>query len=247
MNINKTKIITLAMAIIASAGLINPVQAEVTTENANIGVEASQLENFTINDNTSSVNVELGVGSVSDTTSNTIDKSSLTQESQDNTIKSTDNIDTNLSVEKVSNFNADNLLSSSQFNKLYGSNRIGTAISVSKKGWPMGASTVVIVNAKQTVEGLIATPLAATFDAPILMTYNTSLTVDTINELKRLKPKKVYIIGDENSISTDIENVLKNNIGSSTFRIKASGSSELSANVAEEIKKRPQGRYVIYS
>ena len=75
-------------------------------------------------------------------------------------------------------------------------------MEISKQLKPSTSNHAVIVNGqKGIVDALTATPYASLKDAPILMTQNNKLNVDTKAELKRLKVKTVDIVGGTASVS----------------------------------------------
>ena len=53
---------------------------------------------------------------------------------------------------------------------LKGNERYDTAVAVSKEGWKNGSESVVLTNGNSVVDGVTATPLATSKDAPILLT-----------------------------------------------------------------------------
>ncbi len=123
------------------------------------------------------------------------------------------------------------------FKQIYGSDRYETAVRVSQEGWKNGADTVIIVNGKDTIMGIIATPLASLHNAPILLAQNNNVHSNVLNELKRLKPKNVYLIGDRSHLSKQVSDKIKNITGASMIRIFGQYPGEVSANVAENIAK----------
>ena len=92
--------------------------------------------------------------------------------------------------------------------KLVGAGRWETAIQVSKKGWT-NSNEAIIVNDNAIADALAATPFADAKNAPILLTGKDKLDERTQTELKRLGVKKVYLIGGEDVLSTNIETELK--------------------------------------
>ncbi|WP_101773106.1 N-acetylmuramoyl-L-alanine amidase [Peptostreptococcus faecalis] len=138
-----------------------------------------------------------------------------------------------LSVE--SKLNANYAKSAANVSSIYGADRYQTAVQVSKSGWPNGSDSVVVVNSKNVMIGLIATPYATMLNAPILVTNTNSLDSNVSNELKRLKPKKVYIIGDRDLVSKSVADKMKSVTGATIERVFGSQPGELSASVAERI------------
>lgn len=122
--------------------------------------------------------------------------------------------------------------------EIIGSDRYDTAAKISKKGWN-SASTVVIANGINEIEGIVANPLASVYNAPVLLTDKNKVSSYTINELKRLKPSNIIIIGGKNSIGESAEKSIKNAVSSvSIKRIDGSNIEELSVNIAKEIDSK---------
>ena len=119
---------------------------------------------------------------------------------------------------------------------LKGSTRYETATTISKEGWPNGANTVVITSGNSIVDGVTATPLATSYDAPILLSDKDTLTDYTSTELRRLNPKKVIVIGGEsvvsNKVITELKRLLPN---ATTNRIGGIDRYETSLKIAKEI------------
>lgn len=69
------------------------------------------------------------------------------------------------------------------------------------------------------------------------MTGNGSISEETLNEIGRLNPNKVYILGGPNSVSPSVEKVIQNRLSSSanTMRISGANRYETSIKIAEEI------------
>jgi putative cell wall-binding protein len=93
--------------------------------------------------------------------------------------------------------------------RLMGDDRFLTAIAVSQEGWAGGAETVILTNNYAFPDALSAAPLAKKYNAPILLTKKDYLYPDTAVEIKRLKAKKIVLIGGEGVLSAEIVNQLK--------------------------------------
>ena len=79
--------------------------------------------------------------------------------------------------------------------RLFGSDRIGTAVAVADAGWTT-ADTAILASSDDAdlVDVLLAAPLAGK-TAPILLTDNNTLTSATQAELIKLGVKNVYVVG----------------------------------------------------
>ncbi|HDF2973252.1 TPA: cell wall-binding protein Cwp10 [Clostridioides difficile] len=123
--------------------------------------------------------------------------------------------------------------------KLKGDDRFETAIKISQSGWTK-SDTVVIVNGedKSMVDGLTATPLASVKNSPILLSSNEKLPQKTVEELKRLNPSKVVVIGGNNSMPNSVVEAIKAvNSKISVQRIGGDTRYQTSINIAKEIDK----------
>ena len=80
--------------------------------------------------------------------------------------------------------------------KLVGKTRYSTAVEISKLGWET-SETVYLVNGWAIADGLTATPLASANDAPILLTTKDSIPTETMTEIRRLKAKKIVLLGEQ--------------------------------------------------
>lgn len=98
--------------------------------------------------------------------------------------------------------------------RLGGTTREETAITIAKEGWPSGAPTVILAGSEAWADALASAPLARKKDAPLLLTPKTELPLIVQNELQRLHPEKITIVGGTDSINGQIEESLKNSYGS---------------------------------
>ena len=122
-------------------------------------------------------------------------------------------------------------------NALMGRDRADTAIEISKKGWGNGASEVILVNGKDTISGVVASPLASSLNAPILLKYPNSVSDATINEIKRLNTKKIILIGNENTINqSDIDKITNAVPGIVVEKIFGENPQEISTRIADMIQ-----------
>ncbi|RDY24592.1 cell wall-binding repeat-containing protein [Romboutsia maritimum] len=115
-------------------------------------------------------------------------------------------------------------------NSIQGNNRYSTAgIIADKKDYDVA----ILVNLdKSLADGLSASGLAGAVDAPILLTQKDNIPIETMSRLDKVN--KVYLIGNENVISKNIEVKLKEkNI--EVIRIGGTDRIETSYKVAKEI------------
>ena len=93
-----------------------------------------------------------------------------------------------------------------------GSDRFDTAAKIScESGLFDEADTVVLANGMNFADALAGVPLAAAYDAPILLTRVNSLPDVTLAEIKRLKAKNIIILGGEKAVGREVEQTLEEN------------------------------------
>ena len=89
-----------------------------------------------------------------------------------------------------------------------GATRFETAVELSKSKFDT-SDYVVLINKNSIFDGISATPLATVVKAPILYTEAKYIQESTKEEIKRLSPKNVIIIGGEGVVTGSVVNELK--------------------------------------
>lgn len=81
--------------------------------------------------------------------------------------------------------------------RIYGQDRIATALAICDEGWPNGSKTVILAPANQEnlIDALAASSLAGQFDVPILLTYKDRLDQQVRNKILNMGVGMVYIVG----------------------------------------------------
>lgn len=92
--------------------------------------------------------------------------------------------------------------------RLWGDDRYETSVALSKKGWNT-SENVILVNGNHFPDALVGSSLAYLKNAPILITPSERLDRRTTAEIERLGAKTVTILGNSTSVSSNIENQLK--------------------------------------
>ena len=129
-----------------------------------------------------------------------------------------------------------------------GVDRYKTSVEVSKNGFKDGSKNLVLVSGdnEALVDGLTATPLAATLDAPILLTSKNNIPDVVIEEIERLGAKNIYIVGGENSVSSAISDKLEKYYGKNVTRIDGEDRYETSIKVSEEVVKNNNDKVDVF-
>ncbi|MCC0631878.1 cell wall-binding repeat-containing protein [Clostridioides sp. ZZV15-6388] len=93
--------------------------------------------------------------------------------------------------------------------KLIGEDRFDTAIKISQSGWNNGSERVFLVNSNSLPDALASTPLASKLDAPILLTNKNNVPENVEDEITRLNPEEIILIGSEGAISSSVKKYLE--------------------------------------
>ncbi|UXH43348.1 cell wall-binding repeat-containing protein [Rossellomorea vietnamensis] len=118
--------------------------------------------------------------------------------------------------------------------RIFGSDRYETAVKISSKGWEQ-SDVAVIATGRNYPDALSATPLAYHHQAPLLLTNTTTLPKSVKDELKRLKVKKVILVGGKSVISANVEKEVKDLGIKTVSRISGADRYETSVKIAEQL------------
>jgi N-acetylmuramoyl-L-alanine amidase len=91
--------------------------------------------------------------------------------------------------------------------RLAGQDRVDTALSISQKGWT-SSQTVILCEYSDFPDSIASTPFAVSQNAPILLTQGDTIDPRIINELQRLNPQKVILLGGSGVLKPSIEKEL---------------------------------------
>ena len=115
--------------------------------------------------------------------------------------------------------------------KITSSSKFETATNIRDEYFSK-SNTVILTNSSTFVDSLSAVSLSRG-KTPILFTNQSSLDSTTLANFKKNKPKKVYILGGEKSVSNAVVTQLKN-LGIVVERIAGHDRYEVNAKVAEK-------------
>ncbi|UZQ50473.1 cell wall-binding repeat-containing protein [Clostridium kluyveri] len=116
---------------------------------------------------------------------------------------------------------------SGQIARIGGTTRYETSAQVAKSSWTT-PDNAVLVSGEGYADSVSASVLAKVLDAPIILTTPTILSSYATDALEQLKPKNIYVIGGNASISQSIRNNLKNDYN----LVELGGANRYETNVA---------------
>ena len=89
--------------------------------------------------------------------------------------------------------------------RLAGADRFGTAVAVSKSGFPNGAPVVYLASGTNFPDALAAGPIAAHDGGPLLLTRPDVLPGAIAAEIARLDPVRVVIVGGTGAVTAGVQ------------------------------------------
>ncbi|WP_454053338.1 cell wall-binding repeat-containing protein [Clostridium sp. Marseille-Q7071] len=124
--------------------------------------------------------------------------------------------------------------------RLEGSDRFETAIAVSNEFKRLSdknnekVENVVLANAFDYPDSIASAPLSKIYNAPLLLTEKDKLNSKTEAQLKKLKIKKVFIVGGTGVVSQNVEDKLKS-MGITVERLAGEDRYQTSLKIANKV------------
>lgn len=103
--------------------------------------------------------------------------------------------------------------------RIDGSDRYTTSANISKDTFAANVPVAYIATGTGFADALAGAPAAAINGGPILLAPPDSLTVPVSNELNRLKPAKIVILGGTAAVSTTIQSQLAQFVGNDPAKV----------------------------
>ncbi len=120
----------------------------------------------------------------------------------------------------------------SSFSRVSGSTRYSTASSLVSYGQWSSGGTVVLACGGNYPDALVASSIAGSANAPILLTDTNSLSSEAATQIKSLAPSKVYVIGGSQAISDSTVSTVKSLVGSNCSVQRISGATRYETSLA---------------
>lgn len=138
----------------------------------------------------------------------------------------------------VSSANVENV------SRIAGEDRIATSIEISKEMFSE-SDNVVLASGFNFADALSAGQLAAALNAPLILSKD-QLDSRTSDEIAKLKPKNIYIVGGETALSSNIEESVKSVVNDINIeRLKGNDRYETSVKVMEKTKEFVDAEYLL--
>jgi putative cell wall-binding protein len=127
--------------------------------------------------------------------------------------------------------------------RIAGSGRYQTAVEIAREGWGTNAPTVVLARGDLYPDALAGAPLAAEYEAPILLTKQKNLPSSTRKALIELKTKKVVILGGTKAIEPSVEKEL-DDMGIKVNRVSGSNRYDTAVQIAKELNSNKEEVFI---
>lgn len=135
------------------------------------------------------------------------------------------------------NTNSNGNVNDSNIDRIEGNDRIETAIDASRELFPKGTNAIVLANCERFTDVLTANPFAVQENAPVLLTYKNNLPKKTLQEIDRLKAKKIYISGGYEAVSKNIIDQLSS-MGYEIFRFDGKDRYDTARKIGIKIREK---------
>lgn len=125
-----------------------------------------------------------------------------------------------------------------------GPDRYATAVEVTRSLFPPGVDVAFVATGESFADALAGTPAAGRRDAPLLLTARSLLPVVTAEELDRLEPGAIVVLGGAAAVSDIVLDALSEYTTGTVTRVSGDGRVETAAAIAKRFW--PSGADVVY-
>lgn len=124
-----------------------------------------------------------------------------------------------------------------------GRDRFRTALAISRASHPTTASAIVIASGENWPDGLAGGVLAAAADGPLLLTRSSRLSLEVRDEILRLRPSRIYVLGGSGAVAPAVEDAVRSLPGTRTVtRLQGLDRYETAARIALRVVEYNSGR-----
>ncbi|HEY5222183.1 MAG TPA: cell wall-binding repeat-containing protein [Microbacteriaceae bacterium] len=127
--------------------------------------------------------------------------------------------------------------------RVQGTDRYATSAALSAT-FAAGAPVAYIASGQNYPDALSGAAAAGRDKGPVLLVQSTAIPASISAELKRLKPKKIVVLGGASAISTDVQQQLQAYTTGTVTRLAGDDRYETSAAIASTFTAAPSVAYV---
>lgn len=120
--------------------------------------------------------------------------------------------------------------------RISGQNRFDTAVNISKNYFKPGVDTVYLANGSSYIDALVMSTLTQLGQGPLLLTAREDLGQETLDEIKRLDPKNILLIGGSDTIGKEVVEKIESGTGIQPLRIAGTTRFDTAAQIAKKLE-----------
>lgn len=127
--------------------------------------------------------------------------------------------------------------------RISGTNRFDTAVRLSQMTHPRGATQVYVASGRSLVDALVAGPLAARNHAPVLLVESHRIPTAVRQELARLDPQHIVLVGGTTAVTRAVERSLQ---GLAERVERVAGADRYATSVAVSARRGVEADGVVF-
>lgn len=128
--------------------------------------------------------------------------------------------------------------------RLAGADRFSTAAAVSAATFGPGVASAFVATGRNFPDALSAGPAAVLADGPVLLTETNSLPQATRDELARLAPQRIFVLGGSAAVSDGVAAALQAYTSQPIARLAGADRFATSATISATFFNRPPSAYL---
>ena len=128
--------------------------------------------------------------------------------------------------------------------RLAGADRYGTAVAVSRAGFAPGVPAVFVATGESFPDALSAGPAAIRRGGPVLLTTRNAVPQVVRDELARLRPQRIYLLGGASAVSSGVGQTLQAYTAAPVVRLSGVDRFATSVAVSRTFFSRPPAAYL---
>ena len=128
--------------------------------------------------------------------------------------------------------------------RLQGADRFATAVAVSRNAFAPGVSAAFVATGASFPDALAAGPAAIKARGPVLLTHPGSLPASTRDELKRLAPSTIYLLGGTSAVGEGVRLAIAQATGKPVVRLAGADRFATAVAVSKAFFNLPPSVYL---
>jgi putative cell wall-binding protein len=128
--------------------------------------------------------------------------------------------------------------------RLQGADRFATAVAVSRATFSPGVGAAFVATGASFPDALAAGPAAIATRGPVLLTRAGSLPASTRDELVRLAPRSIYLLGGTTAVGESVRQAIQQATGRTVVRLSGPDRYATAVAISKTFFNRPPRAYL---